>query len=160
MAYKKHAPRGMKYQEPTRSIKSKRNADAFIGEETRMGFNDEKSSLIDILTMLQTLLECPQLWEQLLFASGGVLELSKYYYQLIHWHWNTLGYPKIAQLKLNEVNPIPIRTKLCSNNIFRQRTKLYNNCIQAIRSKYKISRDDFKPTGNMGRRGNETSKQK
>jgi hypothetical protein len=80
---KKNAPRGMNYQDPTRSIRSEGNADAFV-DDTRIGFNNEKSSPMDILTMLQTLTEYAQLWEQLPFATGGALKLSKCYYQLLH----------------------------------------------------------------------------
>jgi len=62
-------------------------------------FNSAKNSTT-IQSMIITLAKCTQLWEQLLFLSGGALELSKCYYHIIHWQWDELGYPRMTPLLL------------------------------------------------------------
>ena len=61
LAYTKHAPRGMKYSDPTGMIILERYADAFV-DDTTLGFNDEPKEPMDIVTMLETLTKCAQLW--------------------------------------------------------------------------------------------------
>ena len=103
--------RSMRYIDPTGRITSDRNADSFV-DGTRKGFNDEKkhqwiSSQLDIITMLNMLRECAQLWENLLFSSVGASEISKCYYQMMHWHWDQLGYPRLTVLKQSKLDPTP-----------------------------------------------------
>ena len=63
LAYTKHAPRGMKYSDPTGMVISERYADAFV-DDTSLGFNDDPKERMNIIaTMLETLTKCAQLWE-------------------------------------------------------------------------------------------------
>lgn len=171
MAYKKNAPRRMKYQDPTSSIRSGRKKCRRIcwwHENRRV--QRWKSSPTDILTMLQTLTECAQATMGTIACfcnrRSGTFELSKCYsYQLLHWQWNKFGYPQImhtakARQRYSNSSRVwfPTGNKLWSKNILRPRPKRYNNCIQIIRIKNQIFRDDIQHTGHMGRQVKETSK--
>ena len=94
IAYGNHAPKGMEFQDPTNTIESSRVGDAFLDDMT-IGFNTAENSII-LQSMVITLAKCAQLWEQLLFASG--VELSKCYYDIIHWQWDEPGYPRMNPL--------------------------------------------------------------
>ena len=53
---------------------------------TSIGFNGQTGAdFMDLQNIIDTLTKCAQLWETLLFSSGGALELSKCYYQMVHW---------------------------------------------------------------------------
>ena len=52
--------RSMRYIDPTGRITSDRNADEFV-DDARIGFKDDKKTLMDIITMLNMLRECAQL---------------------------------------------------------------------------------------------------
>ena len=73
---KKNAPRNMKYRDPTGELTSDRNADEFV-DDARIGFKDDKKTLMDIITMLQMLKECTKLWENLVLLrrSIGTIEM-------------------------------------------------------------------------------------
>lgn len=50
--------------------------------------------------MLSILQKCAQLWQNLLFASVGALELSKYYsYYKVQWYWDSQGYPRMQEFR-------------------------------------------------------------
>ena len=105
--------------------------------------------------MLQTLKECAQLWEQLLCASGGALELSKCHFQLLHWHWTNLDIYKLHNYSKTKLIRFQQRMKsnwdkLCSKHFLRSRPSLYHNCMQIIRIQHQIFRDDVEPKGYMG----------
>jgi len=115
--------------------------------------------------MLQTLKECSQLWEQLLCASGGALELSKCYLQLLHWHLKNLDIHKLHNYSKTKMIWFQQRMKsnwdeLCGKHFLRSRPSLYHNRMQIIRIQHQIFRDDVEPKGHMGGWGYENSKQK
>jgi hypothetical protein len=66
----------MKYRDPTGELTSDRNADEFV-DDARIGFKDDKKTLMDIITMLQMLKECTKLWENLVLLrrSIGTIEM-------------------------------------------------------------------------------------
>ena len=83
LAYKTHAPNGITFSDPTETMISPwRYADAFV-DDTRIGFN-YPNNLMNVPSLIRTLTECAQLWENLLFSTGGALELSKCYYHILH----------------------------------------------------------------------------
>ena len=81
-AYKTQAPKGIPLSDPTKTISSRRYGDAFV-DDTSIGLNDP-NNLVNIPSLIKTLTECAQLWENLLFSTGGALELSKCYYHILH----------------------------------------------------------------------------
>ena len=55
---------------------------------------------MDLSYMITTVTKCAQLWEDTAVClSGGALELSKCYYQLIHWYWDSMGFPQMPSLQ-------------------------------------------------------------
>lgn len=93
------SPKSMKFSDPTGNIVSTRFVDAFVDDSnTSVGFTSHpKEEQLKPPKMLQLLQDCAQLWQNLLFASGGELELSKCYYYMLHWHWDSQGYPKLSE---------------------------------------------------------------
>jgi hypothetical protein len=78
---------GMSFCSPDPSNSTARNNDAFV-DDTTGGVNDTHLSTplspTDLAARLQQL---AQLWECLLFASGGRLELIKCFFYVIVWKW-------------------------------------------------------------------------
>ena len=71
---------GMSFCSPDHSNPTVRNNDAFV-DDTTGGVNDTRLSTLLSPTALAALLQKQaQLWEGLLFASGGRLELPKCFY--------------------------------------------------------------------------------
>jgi len=104
-AYFLSAPRKMKFSDLTGSIRSERGVDAFV-DDTLVGLTDYPGEKpMSALTMLKLLEKCAQTWQNLLFASGGVLEVSKCYYYMIQWYWDAQGYPKMTEFRQYLNNP-------------------------------------------------------
>ncbi len=57
-------------------------------DDTSNGCNDahleEPMPYAELIAMAQV---CAQIWEQLLFSSGGALKLKKCFWYLIYWQW-------------------------------------------------------------------------
>jgi hypothetical protein len=67
-------------------------------DDTSNGCNDahleEPMLYAELIAMAQA---CAQIWEQLLFSSGGALELKKCFWYLIYWQWVN-GHPKMMTI--------------------------------------------------------------
>ncbi len=81
------SPLAMSFIDPWEDIQEERNADSFV-DDTSNGCNDahleEPMPYAELIAMAQA---CAQIWEQLLFSSGGALELKKCFWYLIYWQW-------------------------------------------------------------------------
>jgi exonuclease III len=111
---------GMSFCSPDHSNPTSRNNDGFV-DDTTGGVNDTHSSTplspIDLATLLH---KQAQLWERLLNASGGRLELPKCFYYLIVWKWTDGDAAMMSIEELNasisltcgaNPNPVPIDQK-------------------------------------------------
>jgi hypothetical protein len=75
---------GMSFCSPDHSNCTARHNDAFVVDDTTGGVNDTHlSTPLSPTELTARLQKQAQLWQRLLFASGGRLELPKYFYYLI-----------------------------------------------------------------------------
>jgi hypothetical protein len=56
-------------------------------------------------TLVSTMQRVAQVWERLLFASGGALALQKCFYCLACWKWIPHGFPFLTSVTDNPTNP-------------------------------------------------------
>ena len=101
---------GVQFSDPKSKTLTQRVMDAFVDDTTAwVNFflksleNRERNLINDIVTELTA---TAQQWEELLYASGGALELSKCFYYLIHWKFDKNGNAKIDD---SDLQPIRIR---------------------------------------------------
>ena len=84
---------------PTQIISHKRNSDGFIVDTT--GYHNQLSEWLhktpSIATVFQGLQNDAQIWERLLWTTGGLLELSKCrFYYIVYWNFTTDGLGKMV----------------------------------------------------------------
>ena len=96
----KQEKRGVQFTNPTLERTIQRVMDAFVDDTTAWLNNFLKSlqqnkteKLEELATTLQ---DTAQAWEQLLYSTGGALELSKCFYYIIAWKWNKEGRARLA----------------------------------------------------------------
>ena len=77
-------PERMSFQCPDSSQRHDRLIDAFVND-TSLGFMDP--GLITLETMIAKLNHIAQTWENILFNSGGALNLSKCSWYTMYWDW-------------------------------------------------------------------------
>jgi hypothetical protein len=92
--------RGIQFSNPTGTINVQRLMDAFVNDSTRWN-NRFKESLQNrsrnyIRQIVSDLSHTAQTWEKLLYSTGGALGLSKCFYYLVPWIYDTRGDPTIA----------------------------------------------------------------
>mmetsp|Transcript_17189 Transcript_17189/g.28567 ORF Transcript_17189/g.28567 Transcript_17189/m.28567 type:complete len:92 (+) Transcript_17189:391-666(+) len=63
---------------------------AFV-DDTELGINNFRDGPEELNDMLDDFEAAAQKWEQLLFTSGGALELSKCSWYYLHWSWDIHG---------------------------------------------------------------------
>jgi hypothetical protein len=81
------APLAMSFVDPWEDIHEEQNADSFV-DDTSYGCNDahleEPMPYAELIAMAQA---SAQIWERILFSSGGALELKRCFWYLIYWQW-------------------------------------------------------------------------
>ena len=82
-------PERMNFQSPNSKTRHSQLIDAFV-DDTSLGFTDPGIMTLD--TMIAKLNKIDQTWEQLLFYSGGALNLKKCTWHVMYWDWK-LGRP-------------------------------------------------------------------
>jgi hypothetical protein len=81
------APLAMSFVDPWEDIHEERNADSFV-DDTSNGCNDAHlGEPMPYAELIATAQAGAQIWEQLLYSSGGALELKKCFWYLIYWQW-------------------------------------------------------------------------
>ena len=89
------APAAMTFVDPWYDILSERNADSYV-DDTSTGVNDamheEPLHWTEMLALMQSV---AQIWERLLYSSGGALELPKCFWYLMYWEWVN-GRPRLV----------------------------------------------------------------
>ena len=87
-------PERTEFESPDSTIKHSRLIDAFV-DDTSLGFTDP--GYVTLETLVSKLTNIAQTWEQLLFFSGGSLNLKKCSWYVIYWDW-TKGKPTIRTI--------------------------------------------------------------
>jgi hypothetical protein len=84
---------GLSLTNPTRSISHKRHSDGFVDNTT--GYLGRLIQWLrnkpSIATVFQELQNDTQIWERLLWTTGGLLELEKCRFYIVHWKFNANG---------------------------------------------------------------------
>jgi hypothetical protein len=111
---------GMSFCSPDHSNSTARNNDAFV-DDTTGGVNDTHlSTPLSPTELAARLQKQAQLWERLLFASGGRLELPKCFFYMIVWKWTDGDATMMSVEELNasisltcgsNPHPVPIAQK-------------------------------------------------
>lgn len=88
---------GISFSNPNKNIDVNRVMDGFI-DDTTCWVNDFKAGLeetMDTAELTGKLQRTAQWWEELLTATGGKLELSKCFYYIIRWTFDSDGNPAV-----------------------------------------------------------------
>ena len=115
---------GMMFYSPDGSISFSMAIIGFVDDTTCITAGDPSKPLVD---MLQCMQEDAQLWNDLLWSSGGALELPKCGYHTIYYSFDASGIPRLTHHHDHQVtiqsatgDAIPI----CQKNIFTPRKNL------------------------------------
>jgi hypothetical protein len=115
---------GMLFKSPSGDMIVRFNMVGFVDDSTCITGGDAEDSLQQIIDKMK---QDAQLWHDLLWCSGGKLELSKCGYHVIHYDFDASGIPKLRHspgetimLKNEHGEEIPIKAK----NIFQTRKNL------------------------------------
>jgi hypothetical protein len=85
----------MFFANPWGDIFKEQNADSFV-DDTSKGCNDAHlETAMPYAKMIANGQACAQIWEWILYSSGGALELKKCFWYLVHWQWVN-GRPEMA----------------------------------------------------------------
>jgi hypothetical protein len=84
---------GVRFESPTKEWTHERHADAFVDDATLVTNDQTELQPQTPYTLARNLEHSAQIWRDLLFASGGDLELKKCFYYILHWYWDE-GYAK------------------------------------------------------------------
>ncbi len=81
------APAAMYFADPWQNLHSEWNADSYVDNaSTRVNnvIHDEPLHWMEMFALMQSV---AQIWEWLLYSSGGALELPKCFWYLMYWEW-------------------------------------------------------------------------
>ena len=88
-------PERMQFSSPDSPLQHSRLIDAFV-DDTSLGFTD--AGLLTLETLIAKLNTMAQTWENLLFLSGGALNLSKCSWYVMFWDWKA-GRPQTRAIQ-------------------------------------------------------------
>jgi hypothetical protein len=115
---------GMLFKSPAGDMVVRFNMVGFVDDSTCITGGNPNDTLQELLEKMK---EDAQLWHDLLWCSGGKLELSKCGYHVIHFDFEDSGIPRMRHspgesitLQNEHGEPIPIKSK----NIFQTRVNL------------------------------------
>jgi hypothetical protein len=100
-------PERMQFESPDTILRHSRLIDAFV-DDTSLGFTDPGFMTLD--TMVTKLNHMAQTWEQLLFYSGGALNLSKCSWYIMYWDWH-LGRPYTRAISPDDAPTVSLTTQ-------------------------------------------------
>jgi hypothetical protein len=90
---------GVRLVDPRRQFQTRRCSDGYVDDVTCWLNEALTSSLINpmpIEELVGRMRETAQWWEQLLWSTGGRLELPKCFYYILHWKFDTEGRASLA----------------------------------------------------------------
>jgi hypothetical protein len=91
------APMAMKLIDPWEDIVDERNADAYVDDMSGGVCDASQREPIPYTELIRNMQWSAQIWERVLYSSGGALELRKCFWYLIHWQW-VKGRPQMAPI--------------------------------------------------------------
>jgi hypothetical protein len=81
------APLAMSFVDPWEDILEEQNADSFV-DDTSNGCNDgHLEEAMPFKVLITKAQEGAQIWESILYISGGALKLKKFFWYLVYWQW-------------------------------------------------------------------------
>ena len=90
---------GLDFQDPWNELQAAWRVGAFV-DDTNQGVLDAKGQL-SVDELVEQMRSAGQLWEKLLFISGGTLNLSKCSWTLQYWEWKN-GRPQMMPVSAND----------------------------------------------------------
>jgi hypothetical protein len=91
------APLAMLFVDPWEDIFEEQNADSFV-DDTSNGCNDgHQEEAMPYKEMIAKAQVMAQIWECILYSSGGALELRKCFWYLVYWTWEN-GRPQMMTM--------------------------------------------------------------
>jgi hypothetical protein len=88
-------PLSMYFADPWGNIFEERNADSFVDDMSN-GCNDAHlETAMPFEELIAHGQACAQIWERILYSSGGALELKKCFWYMVYWQWVN-GHPQMA----------------------------------------------------------------
>jgi hypothetical protein len=85
----------MTFVDPWQDFRNERNADAFV-DDSANGVSDAHLDVpMPVSEIVCHLQHMAQTWEQILYSSGGALEIPKCFWYLVYWDWPK-GHPQMA----------------------------------------------------------------
>lgn len=88
-------PERMHFKSPDSATQHSRLIDAFV-DDTSLGYTDP--GFMTLETIVEKLNRIAQTWEQLLFYSGGALNLQKCSWYVMYWDWHK-GRPQLRPIQ-------------------------------------------------------------
>lgn len=87
-------PERMQFESPDTVLRHSRLIDAFV-DDTSLGYTD--AGYLSLETLIAKLNNMAQTWENLLYYSGGALNLSKCSWYVLYWDWKS-GRPHAREI--------------------------------------------------------------
>ena len=89
------APMTMCFMDPWHDLFDKCNADTCV-DDTAVRVSDAHMELaVSYQELVKNLQHTAQMWERILYSSGGALNIKKCFWYLIHWEWHK-GHPSMV----------------------------------------------------------------
>jgi hypothetical protein len=85
----------MSFADPWGNIFKERNANSFVDDTSNRCDDVHLETAMPFEELIAHGQACPQIWEQILYSSGGVLELKKCFRYMVYWQWVN-GHPQMA----------------------------------------------------------------
>jgi hypothetical protein len=89
------APLAMSFVNPWGDILEEWNADSFVDDTSNRCNDSHLDKAMPYVELIAKAQACAQIWEWLLYGSGGALELRKCFWYLVYWQWEN-GHPSMA----------------------------------------------------------------
>ena len=99
-------PERMQFESPDTVLRHSRLTDAFV-DDTSLGYTD--AGYLSLETLIAKLNHMAQTWENLLFYSGGALNLSKCSWYVLYWDWKS-GRPQARAITATD-RPLQLTTQ-------------------------------------------------
>jgi hypothetical protein len=87
MALTMLAPLAMSFADPWGNIFEEQNADSFVDDTSNGSNNAHLEMAMPFAELIAHAQACAQIWERILFSSGGALELKKLFWYMVYWQW-------------------------------------------------------------------------
>ena len=101
---------GATFSNPTKTLQTKFTIEGFVDDSNEQVNEFDSNKQPSPTKLIRRMQHDAQLWNDLLWSSGGALELSKCSYHLLHWNFSLSGAPLLQDLSHTEHPPLSIQT--------------------------------------------------